>query len=58
MNFTLLQNGIVSFYINIDRFISDIDQLTRILVLCGTPTEDTLNKITSEEVSFFSIYRV
>jgi p38 MAP kinase len=26
-----------------------IDQLTRILVLCGTPTEDTLNKITSEE---------
>lgn len=26
-----------------------IDQLTRILVLCGTPTEDTLGKITSEE---------
>lgn len=26
-----------------------IDQLTRILVLCGTPSEDTLNKITSEE---------
>jgi len=26
-----------------------IDQLTRILILCGTPTEDTLNKITSEE---------
>jgi len=26
-----------------------IDQLTRILVLCGTPTEETLNKITSEE---------
>ena len=28
---------------------SDIDQLTRILVLCGTPQEATLNKITSEE---------
>jgi len=26
-----------------------IDQLTRILTLCGTPTEGTLNKITSEE---------
>ena len=36
-------------------FILDIDQLTRILVLCGTPTEETLNKITSEEVSYFKI---
>lgn len=26
-----------------------IDQLTRILLLCGTPAEETLNKITSEE---------
>jgi len=26
-----------------------IDQLTRILTLCGTPNEDTLSKITSEE---------
>jgi len=26
-----------------------IDQLTRILVLCGTPAEETLNKITSDE---------
>jgi len=26
-----------------------IDQLTRILVLCGTPTDETLSKITSEE---------
>jgi len=26
-----------------------IDQLTRILVLCGTPNEETLSKITSEE---------
>ena len=31
----------------------DIDQLTRILTLCGTPTEGTLNKITSEEVLDF-----
>ena len=30
---------------------ADIDQLTRILVLCGTPSEDTLGKITSEEVN-------
>ena len=38
-------------FINLMRwFILDIDQLTRILVLCGTPTEETLNKITSEEV--------
>jgi len=29
--------------------MTDIDQLTRILVLCGTPQEATLNKITSEE---------
>lgn len=29
--------------------VADIDQLTRILVLCGTPPEETLNKITSEE---------
>ena len=35
---------------------SDIDQLTRILVLCGTPSEETLNKITSEEVSAAAIY--
>ncbi|XP_012274507.1 mitogen-activated protein kinase 14B isoform X2 [Orussus abietinus] len=26
-----------------------IDHLTRVLVLCGTPTEETLNKITSQE---------
>ena len=31
---------------------ADIDQLTRILLLCGTPEEDTLSKITSEEVIF------
>ena len=32
---------------------SDIDQLTRILVLCGTPAEETLNKITSDEVTSY-----
>ncbi|XP_033219375.1 mitogen-activated protein kinase p38b-like isoform X2 [Belonocnema kinseyi] len=26
-----------------------IDHLTRVLVLCGTPTEETLNKVTSQE---------
>jgi hypothetical protein len=31
---------------------ADIDQLTRILLLCGTPEEETLSKITSEEVVF------
>lgn len=35
-------------HVSCDLF-ADIDQLTRILVLCGTPTEDTLNKITSDE---------
>lgn len=28
----------------------DIDHLTRVLVLSGTPSEETLAKITSEEV--------
>jgi len=32
----------------------DIDHLTRILVLCGTPGKDTVAKITSEEVMAFS----
>ena len=30
-----------------------IDQLTRILVLCGTPMEETLDKITSEEAQSY-----
>ncbi|KAG5332785.1 MK38B kinase, partial [Acromyrmex heyeri] len=30
-----------------------IDHLTRVLVLCGTPTEETLSKITSQEVNLF-----
>jgi len=32
----------------------DIDHLTRILVLCGTPSKETVAKITSEEVMAFS----
>ena len=32
----------------------DIDHLTRILVLCGTPGKETVAKITSEEVMAFS----
>lgn len=31
-------------------FRPDIDHLTRILVLCGTPAKETVAKITSEEV--------
>ena len=34
-------------------FYVDIDQLTRILLLCGTPSQETLNKITSEEVRYW-----
>ena len=30
--------------------ISEIDQITKVLKLCGTPTNETLSKITSEEV--------
>lgn len=32
--------------------LSDIDQLTRILTLCGTPTQETMDKISSVEVSW------
>ena len=32
-------------------FRTDIDQLTRILLLCGTPDSEFLHKITSDEVS-------
>lgn len=32
------------------NFALDIDQLTRIMVLCGKPDEEFLNKINSEEV--------
>jgi hypothetical protein len=35
-------------------FCPDIDHLTRILVLCGTPAKETVAKITSEEVITFS----
>ena len=46
---------------------SDIDQLTRILLLCGTPDSEFLHKITSDEVSakyklrqtyFFTFFQV
>ena len=33
------------------EYISEIDQITKVLKLCGTPTNETLSKITSEEVS-------
>ena len=32
------------------QIFSDIDQLTRILALCGTPTQETMDKISSVEV--------
>ena len=37
-------------------FLPDIDQLTRILTLCGTPNEETLSKITSEEVHMYLLF--
>ena len=46
-NFPLIQDFFQFFKNSI--FSPDIDQLTRILVLCGTPSEETLNKITSDE---------
>ena len=36
------------------RPISEIDQITKVLKLCGTPTNETLSKITSEEVKKLS----
>ena len=33
------------------EYVSEIDQITKVLKLCGTPTNETLSKITSEEVS-------
>jgi hypothetical protein len=36
------------------HFCPDIDHLTRILVLCGTPAKETIAKITSEEVMALS----
>ena len=40
-------------YVSFFLFFQDIDQLTRILTLCGTPNEETLSKITSEEVHMY-----
>ena len=34
------------------QIFSDIDQLTRILALCGTPTQETMDKISSVEVGW------
>ena len=36
-------------------FSSEIDQITKVLNICGTPTNETLNKITSEEVCIISM---
>ena len=33
----------------------EIDQITKVLNICGTPTNETLNKITSEEVPIESM---
>ena len=43
-----------STFVNIMRPISEIDQITKVLKLCGTPTNETLSKITSEEVNKWS----
>lgn len=45
---------ILVFSTNIKYFenTKDIDHLTRILMFCGKPDNDFLEKITSEEVSF------
>ena len=49
-----LPHGLRGFLLMNDvTVLSDIDQLTRILNVCGTPDEETLNKITSEEVMSF-----
>ena len=44
------------FVIVICAFYTDIDQLTRILLLCGTPDLEFLGKITSDEVGLFALY--
>ena len=36
-------------------FLTDIDQLTRILLLCGTPDLEFLGKITSDEVGLLAL---
>lgn len=36
----------------------DIDQLTRILWLCGKPDDEFLSKISSEEVSRKALYSI
>ena len=34
----------------------EIDQITKVLNICGTPTNETLSKITSEEVLLLLIF--
>lgn len=34
----------------------EIDQITKVLNICGTPTNETLSKITSEEVLIAVVY--
>ena len=34
-------------------FNAEIDQITEVLNICGTPTNETLNKITSEEAILY-----
>ena len=43
----LLYNLIIS------SFTVEIDQITKVLNICGTPTNETLNKITSEEAILY-----
>ena len=33
--------------------ITEIDQITKVLTICGTPTNETLSKITSEEAILY-----
>lgn len=44
---------LITAYVTLTGNCSDIDHLTRILVLCGTPEQDTIEKITSEEVLYY-----
>ena len=39
------------YFFHSEHLFSEIDQITKVLKICGTPTNETLSKITSEEVS-------
>ena len=47
MSQPLLYNSIIA------SFNVEIDQITKVLNICGTPTNETLNKITSEEAILY-----